>query len=130
MESGKQPCEDFNPGPGSESMYNYHECPGCPGTRRWCVNCSSDHHSSGWDTCFAHERAARVAAEGECANLKLELSNLEMRIVANAGNSLSAGPALRWAHVKRATGYGRTMCREMCTKYGRDPDEMVPGEKP
>jgi hypothetical protein len=70
METGKQPCEDFDPGSPSGSFLNYHECPGCPGTRRFCANCKSDHHSSGWDTCLAAERAAHAVTRQKLERLQ------------------------------------------------------------
>jgi hypothetical protein len=72
METGKQPCEDFDPGSPVGSFLNYHECPGCPGTRRFCANCKSDHHSSGWDTCLAAERAAHAVTREKLERLRAE----------------------------------------------------------
>ena len=54
MYTGQQPCTNFTPGAFSE--YNYHECPGCPATRRFCESCNRDHHSGGWESCKAPHR--------------------------------------------------------------------------
>lgn len=58
METGDQPCDDFDPG--EDAMYNYHECPGCSKIRRFCDKCITDHHSGGWDTCEAPPRQKRL----------------------------------------------------------------------
>lgn len=50
-ELGEQPCRNFCPQPHDDIE---HECPKCSGWRRFCNACSSDHHSSGWDMCFAN----------------------------------------------------------------------------
>ena len=60
---GLQPCADFEPqreSNGSAEWDNTHECfapfddskrPRCGGTVSFCVNCYSDHHIDGHETC-------------------------------------------------------------------------------
>lgn len=64
MESGNQPCESFDPGGGEGALQNYHECPGCPATRRFCNSCNRDHHEGGWDSCLG-PRGKRALNGGE-----------------------------------------------------------------
>jgi hypothetical protein len=125
METGKQPCEDFDPGSPVGSFLNYHECPGCPGTRRFCANCKSDHHSSGWDTCLAAERAAHAVTRQKLETAEKDLARLKWGVVANAGHRTTGQRMVRWAHVMDATGYGSTSAAELCTEAGFDPHEKV-----
>ncbi len=52
----EQPCDDPDFDDAGDGLHNYHECPGCPAIRRWCQNCSRDHHSGGWQSCEAPHR--------------------------------------------------------------------------
>ena len=45
-------------------------------------------------------------------------------VVANAG-SRSREKKARWAHVMDATGQGSTVSRNLCKRFGFDPDEEV-----
>jgi len=51
---GQQPCQCHIPkqtqGYGYAEYDNRRECPGCSGERSFCLNCSKDHHSNGWET--------------------------------------------------------------------------------
>ncbi len=96
MDDGQQPCDDFNPGGSQEAMYNWHECPGCPGTRRFCKNCNSDHHSSGWDKCLARERRAHAATREALSRLRSACVN-----AVQTYDSISEANAPTWLHELR-----------------------------
>jgi hypothetical protein len=51
---GRQPCQNFRPQIEANEYAqweNRHECPRCGKTRSFCLNCHSDHHEDGWETC-------------------------------------------------------------------------------
>jgi hypothetical protein len=51
---GKQPCNTFTPSLEANecAMWeNEHECYKCGGDVSFCLNCSTDHHRNGYDTC-------------------------------------------------------------------------------
>jgi hypothetical protein len=64
FETGRQPCEAFNPQQDSSSgvrFSNRHVCyRGCGKLVSFCLNCCHDHHEDGFDSC----QAVRVAAGG------------------------------------------------------------------
>lgn len=45
-------------------------------------------------------------------------------VVANAGRR-SREKKFRWSHVMDATGQGSTVSRDLCVRFGFDPDEQV-----
>lgn len=59
FKTGEQPCQDYIPHNGIHGLANVHECcgpydgrpRGCYGSVSACLNCHSDHHSDGWETC-------------------------------------------------------------------------------
>jgi len=72
MNEGRQPCERYQPqmdGNPYAVWENVHECFGpypvaagverCAGRVSFCLNCDSDHHGGGWDTCPAVSREPR-----------------------------------------------------------------------
>lgn len=49
FDQGRQPCDDFK----KVSFDTFtHQCPHCNGTRAFCANCNTDHHSDGWQLCW------------------------------------------------------------------------------
>jgi hypothetical protein len=75
FEEGEQPCKDFKPHReknGYGEWDNRHECPGCCGLRSFCLSCSTDHHSRGWDCCATKKaKSLRAALIEERANIRI-----------------------------------------------------------
>lgn len=61
FKSGQQPCDNYTPkmdGNGYAEWENVHECycghskgKNCEGLVSFCLNCHSDHHSNGYQSC-------------------------------------------------------------------------------
>lgn len=49
----EQPCENFvsENSLGEKGEFYNHQCPKCLSFRGFCLNCSKDHHESGWQSC-------------------------------------------------------------------------------
>lgn len=54
FETGKQPCNNFNPQIEANTYAqweNEHQCYKCGGIVSYCLNCYRDHHENGYETC-------------------------------------------------------------------------------
>lgn len=72
LNGADQPCQNFrareiSPFHGGAIA---HECFTCEGSRYFCANCHTDHHSNGWQPCWDIKKAR------ECAEAFKPLANL------------------------------------------------------
>lgn len=58
-----QPCANFRSPDWEQYPPQPHECPRCGGTRYFCMNCSTDHHKGGWNTCAVDRDCAHPACK-------------------------------------------------------------------
>lgn len=57
-----QPCQNFKPHDISpfSGRPTAHECFTCEGSRYFCANCHTDHHSDGWQPCWDARKAQEM----------------------------------------------------------------------
>jgi len=73
-EVGVQPCDNFKPEMTGEHE-DAHQCPECLGVRKFCLNCHSDHHENGWESCTCDCEICKEARKQSADKVEITLNN-------------------------------------------------------